>query len=94
MVSKSNKQLGSILLVILLVVALVGIFMNMKNQNVQNDGNYSHQEQTIERETLPGGSMSDSQSMTLNAAPAQAQTNTNELTKESMTNQGCFPKEQ
>ena len=71
MVSKSNKQLGSILLVILVVVALVWVFMNMKNMNVQNDGNYTHQEQSMDKETLENAQpMPDSNSMMLNAAPA------------------------
>ena len=100
MVSKSNKQLGSILLVILVVVALVWVFMNMKNKNVQNDGNYTHQEQSMDKETLENAQpMQDS--MALNAAPAHtsdATPSNGELNSnpavETMRNQACFPKEQ
>ena len=102
MVSKSNKQLGSILLVILVVVALVWVVMNMKNKNVQNDGNYTHQEQSMDKETLENAQpMPDSNSMMLNAAPAgtsDATPSNGELnsnpTVEKMRNQACFPKEQ
>ena len=103
MVSKSNKQLGSILLVILVVVALVWVLMNMKNKNVQNDGNYTHEEQSMDKETLENAQpMPDSNSMMLNAAPAGTSASTppsnGELNSnsnvEKMRNQACFPKEQ
>lgn len=101
---KYNKQTGSILLIILIIVGLVWFFMNMKNQNIQNNGNYIHQEQTLDKETLetPG---SDTNNMLINAAPAdidnnqdQDVNNMGELNSnpsmENMRNQSCFPKEQ
>jgi hypothetical protein len=100
MVSKSNKQLGSILIIILVVVGLLWVFMNYSNKNIQNDGNYVHKEQTIETETLdlPG---TDNNNMILNAAPANLDTNDATMgsqnaysSLENMRNQSCFPKEQ
>lgn len=103
MVSKSNKQLGSILIIILIVVGLVWLFMNNSNKNIQNDGNYVHQEQTINKETLETSSIpsADTNNMILNAAPADVGSNEPTMGSENsnpavenMRNQGCFPKEQ
>jgi hypothetical protein len=100
MVSKSNKQLGSILIIILVVVGLVWLFMNNSNKNIKNDGNYVHQEQTINKETLETPS-ADTNSMILNAAPADVDSNEPTMgtensnpAVENIRNQGCFPKEQ
>jgi len=101
MVSKSNKRVGIFLVSILVVIGLVLLFVNMKNNNVKNDGNYTPEEQSMAKETLESSPSPDTNSMMLNAAPADVSDNNStpgsQNANPAMTNarnQGCFPKDQ